>query len=446
MIVPSTAKQTPTITRCRKRAGLKAPASILAAPSLNILTLPYIGHKFLASRRGCDVCVCLKESSAMSRARVHLGYLDGLRGWASLYVVGHHVWQFVVSRPDADRLPRWFTLFTLFKPGSFGVTVFIVLSGYCLALPVARASEPELAGGFSNFVRRRARRILPPYYAALAFALSLVLAYPELQTRTYTEWDLALPPLTFASITSHVFLVHNLVQALQWSLNPPLWSVALEWQIYFVFALLLVPLWRRRGLAPAVLVALVLGVVPLVFGGNFAHPWFLGSFGLGMGAAALGFAARYRALGLVERWPWGRIAIALSILPLAALMLNRRWPLPDVLAELGLSGAVAAMLVRSTRAVEENRHSRLLRALEHPWSARLGAFSYSLYLVHYPMLAVMALPLRRLEQPLMAFACLMLLGVPVMLTLSFAFHWVFERPFLSTEVRRAAAPAHETRT
>jgi peptidoglycan/LPS O-acetylase OafA/YrhL len=380
----------------------------------------------------------------MSRPRLHLGYLDGLRGLAALYVVFHHAWQFAVSRPDAAQLPRWFTIFTLFKPGSYGVTVFIVLSGYCLALPVARAADPQLNGGLTRFLTQRARRILPPYYAAVALSIALLLVNPTLREPTGTKWDIALPALTPASIASHVALFHNLVEPWQWKLNPPLWSVALEWQIYFLFALLFVPVWRRSGIVTAVSFALILGVAPLAWGGGFAHPWFIGSFALGMMAAAVGFSARFDPEG-VRRVPWGIVAMALCVPAAAAVLLSRRSPIPDVLAELSLSVAVAAFLIRSTRSVENQARRSLLWILENPYSVKLGSFSYSLYLVHYPMLALLAVLLRPVPNALRAFGCLTLLGVPLMLVFSYAFHCVFERPFMSPVAWPASDRLHEIR-
>jgi peptidoglycan/LPS O-acetylase OafA/YrhL len=381
----------------------------------------------------------------MSRPRVHLGYLDGLRAVAALYVVFHHAWQFVVSRPDAVRLPRWFTIFTLLKPGSYGVTVFIVLSGYCLALPVARAAEPQLNGGLADFLKRRARRILPPYFATVTLSIAFLLVNPTLREPTGTQWDTALPALTLTSIASHLALLHNLVESWQWKLNPPLWSVALEWQIYFLFALLIVPLWRRVGLWATLGFALVLGVTPLAWGGGFAHPWFIGSFALGMAAAAVGFSTRFDPEGAVRRVPWGIVAIALCVPPAAAVLLNRRWPIPDVLAELSLSIAVAAFLIRSTRFVENQAGRSVLWALENPCSVKLGSFSYSLYLVHYPLLALLAVLLRPVASALSAFAWLTLLGVPLMLAFSYVFHCVFERPFMSAVARPASDRVHEIR-
>ena len=46
-------------------------------------------------------------------------------------------------------------------------------------------------GGARSFFRRRARRLLPPYYAS--FGLSLLLIWTVIGTRTGTHWDISVP-------------------------------------------------------------------------------------------------------------------------------------------------------------------------------------------------------------------------------------------------------------
>src|SRR5665213_1519018 len=68
----------------------------------------------------------------------------------------------------------------------------------------------------------------------------------------------------------------------------PMWSIALECQIYVVFALLLVPVWRRFGPWAQLAVALAIGLAPqLLFRGALAYtaPWLLGLFAMGVVAA-----------------------------------------------------------------------------------------------------------------------------------------------------------------
>ncbi len=68
-------------------------------------------------------------------------------------------------------LPFWADYATFWLSwGQVAVDVFIVLSGYCLMLPVARAGG-ALRGGPVGYMKRRARRILPPMLASLGVAM-----------------------------------------------------------------------------------------------------------------------------------------------------------------------------------------------------------------------------------------------------------------------------------
>jgi peptidoglycan/LPS O-acetylase OafA/YrhL len=98
-----------------------------------------------------------------TKKRLHLPYLDGLRGLASLYIVLVHI------EPSIEgQLPILWLLFgETMKYGAFSVVIFIVLSGYVLMLPVARSENGQLSGSFMNYIKKRSRRILPPYYIIL---------------------------------------------------------------------------------------------------------------------------------------------------------------------------------------------------------------------------------------------------------------------------------------
>jgi len=90
-----------------------------------------------------------------------LAGLDGVRGLAALFVVVNHVFLRAFPGYPVDRAPFWAAWFIY---GRFAVVVFIVLSGFSLALSPAR--QGWRLDGVSRFARRRARRILPPYWAA----------------------------------------------------------------------------------------------------------------------------------------------------------------------------------------------------------------------------------------------------------------------------------------
>jgi len=366
--------------------------------------------------------------------RVHVAYLDGIRGWAATFVAIHHIWQFIAMRPQVEPPPRWFTVMTVFKYGQYAVVVFIVLSGYCLMLPVARSTGSELAGGVLGFVKRRARRILVPYYAALALSVLLVALVP----RAAEPGD---PTFSPSNLLAHVLLVHNWFNEFKWSIDPPTWTVAIEWQIYFVFALGLLPLWRRFGPAVSVGVAFVVGLLPMFAGYQFASPWFLGLFALGMLAATINFrpGADY---GPSQPAGWEKLAIAFALVVTAltaAKIPELASPHPLIDTMLGL--ATASFLIASTRRLQlGQRPSLVARIFEHPISMQLGVFSYSIYLVHCPVLRALHIPLADSDlKPVPLFAAQVFVALPVALAVSYAFHRIFERPFMTVSASQLSS-------
>lgn len=98
-----------------------------------------------------------------SEKRLRLHYLDGLRGLAALYVVLVHV-----EPSMGGQLPVWIELFVkTLGYGRVSVVIFIVLSGYVLMMPVVRSQSGNLSGSLIDYIKRRSRRILPPFYGSL---------------------------------------------------------------------------------------------------------------------------------------------------------------------------------------------------------------------------------------------------------------------------------------
>src|SRR4051794_4018005 len=98
------------------------------------------------------------------RGRVE--WLDGVRGCAAVYVMLHHIWLAAYPHFPVNSGP-WYLGWLLY--GHLGVAVFIVVSGFSLTLQPTRHGM-RLPGGARGFGRRRAWRILPAYWAALAYS------------------------------------------------------------------------------------------------------------------------------------------------------------------------------------------------------------------------------------------------------------------------------------
>ena len=342
--------------------------------------------------------------------------LDGIRGLAALFVVLHHVW--LMSFPGFPRNtgPAWLG-FLLY--GHFAVVVFITLSGFSLGISPARKGWD--LGGKKRFAQRRAWRILPPYWAALAFSIIIT-------------WWSGVPEPTSAmpngkSVVVYGFLVQDIFAAPV--PNGALWSIAVEAQLYLVFPLLVLFM-RRYGwwavlataTVPTVAVGLLAPHVSVVAKLMRLTPQFAPLFALGLVAAGVVSAPeRIRRLPL----QWLALLAALPVLVLI-LVKGSAWTVAhffwiDILSGPAIALTLAAVAARRATALGWLLGTRPVRGL--------GRFSYSLYLVHAPIVVIIATKFvaPHLAPGLPAFWVTLAVAVPVCLVFAHLFATVFEIPF-----------------
>lgn len=358
-----------------------------------------------------------------------LAFVDGLRALSALWVIAYDVWRF-----NRDPDLGWLT--PLFQSGHLGVEVFMVLSGFCLFYPIAeRRLKP---GHWREYFVRRARRILPPYYAAIAYAIAL----PFLVAPLFMLLGLAFTPDGVPSawqMLTHVTLIHNLFPSTQAGINPSFWSLSLEAQFYAVFPLLALLILRFRwGGVMAVLAFCLLfrfmawqvvgpmqeAVSRMALGSIFGR---LSIFSAGMVAAWLVRNAwRPQLSGLAER---------LSVLAVPALVATGfywyfhpigAWPLSDLC--MGL--AIGALIVRTAGA---------RTWLAAPWLVAIGEMSYSFYLINRPTCFYVNYAVTRLVPGDAAVhtGVTLVVGGALSLLVAAAFYRWIERPFM---VKRSKEP------
>jgi peptidoglycan/LPS O-acetylase OafA/YrhL len=304
--------------------------------------------------------------------------------------------------------------------GSWGVCIFFVLSGFCIHLPQARhmRSDSNFRVDWPEFYRRRARRLLPPHYAALVIAIAVG---SRMQTALIGR-------PTSANVVAHVLMIHPLVSAAMFSsINGVFWSVAIEVHFYIVYPLyLILRKYLGSGLVPIVLVAMGLtiygagrtllhGDAQFVVMHCFLVSWW--QWGLGVLLADIYVSGSSR---LARAFLFRRSAIlwlALSLLPAwwdpTFLGLHLRyWALPFLC--FGLLGAACTA-----------DHSWLKgRALPF-----LGTASYSIYLMHPIGLALAIFLLDR--SPTSSILGRLVLDLTASILVSLAFFFAVERFFLS---------------
>jgi peptidoglycan/LPS O-acetylase OafA/YrhL len=372
-------------------------------------------------------------NTTRAQSSQHFAAVDGLRGIACLAVVAHHCylhcgryqWPIVQVAGRTTALSR-----ALFF-GNVGVELFFVVSGFCLAYPLCSRSDAE---SWQRWFLKRAYRILPPYYAsALLFWGMIVL----LREHPFSVLGMHSPPEGAVSIRG-VFVCLTLLNVY---FNPSYWTLILEARWYLLFPLLMA-LWRRAGTA-VLLVTCVLACAVALWLTRVSSRFVLvtGNVLLYLPIFASGMlVARWTATQRTPRWllrsaPWGLLSSVLLI-AVAAPSDGSPGLVPRVIPY-GLFAFFAL-----TSALNSPRLSACART---PAFVGVGAFSYSLYLVHEPIVHLAYEMFKQLQltprTELLVYECGVL---PVCVGLGYVFYRLVERPLVNRGrlvFKRPAVPA-----
>jgi peptidoglycan/LPS O-acetylase OafA/YrhL len=333
-----------------------------------------------------------------------------------MYVVLHHAWIRVWPAYPSNDGPTWLGWL---MPGQLGVVAFIVVSGYSLSVRPARHGG-RLPEGKSGFARRRAWRIIPPYWAALV--LSTLVVNLVLSQRTGVTVDLR-------SFLVNAFLVQDVFG--NTTPNGAFWSIAIEAQIYLIFPLMLWAVRRWSVVLVTVTVALAVCAAHVLAAGLPAlrkiddlTPQLFACFALGVAAAMSRSGTKDS--DRRPRWPAAVVAVATLAYSwwIGTVAMYSQFFWVDIAV-----GAATALLFWSL----STWAARIGGFLAWRPLRLLGQFSYSIYLIHAPILGIVYLfvvsPLK--VPPLSAFLLTLGFGVPAALGFAYGFFWLFERPFLT---------------
>jgi peptidoglycan/LPS O-acetylase OafA/YrhL len=318
--------------------------------------------------------------------------LDAWRGLACLMVVVHHAgyaldWSEVTGGGAGSWL-RWLAVYALCRM-KYGVSLFFVISGYCIAASADAARRRGAPPG--AFLAKRFWRIYPPYWAAL---LGFVLVTSALDAAGLDRLHRGDRVLVLDSPRELVPLhwLGNVTLTETWRphvLGPQrnvytavAWSLCFEEQFYLICFLALVFAPRRTAAALAGLTAAIaaLRVGAWAYGGL---PRLRGTFPLLWHEFAVGLAVYYR-LNLA-RGRLGRALVDAGLIALLAAALVTRGRGTATAAGFGL---VLIALRRWDDLSETLAWLGPLRAC--------GRRCYSIYLVHLPVCVVGALAMMEL--------------------------------------------------
>jgi peptidoglycan/LPS O-acetylase OafA/YrhL len=367
-----------------------------------------IGHK-----SGIDLL--LGKLSRRTSSGRYIPEIDGLRFVAIGLVLLYHSGAVIgVTRGDpwippfGDALAHHGTWLTSFLgPGWFGVELFFVISGFILALPfAAHALAGERKVSLRAYFLRRLTRLEPPYLIALT--LFFVVAGGGFVLLPHYAAGLGYQHGT-------AFGAYN-------PINGAFWSLEIEVQFYLLvpaLALLFrIPEARNRRMAMVALALIVMAVNTALVNDDprmaLTVTNFLQYFLAGFLLADIYVSEWRQSPSVHRRWDLASIVgwpvLLLGASARQAAIVSLAWPGLVVLLY------CAAFRGPATRKVLSNR-----------WLITIGGMCYSIYLLHYPLMILLARVTAGLGN------AQLLLFVPACVLAGAIFFAVIERPCMQRD-------------
>ncbi|WP_187345278.1 acyltransferase family protein [Cystobacter ferrugineus] len=325
-----------------------------------------------------------EDSSQAISAPRRIKSIDVLRGVAVLMVLLNHLEPVTVPGLPEPSGPWGFVYWKVKQFGWTGVDLFFVLSGFLISGLLFSELRKHNTLDCVSFWLRRGFKIWPSYLVLL-LVLGVTGATGYIQGST---WDTKL-----TSLLAHLLFFQNYLDK---NPNGPTWSLAVEEHFYLILPVLLLGLtvWTRRrsddwgrwmgrvtwvfltGCLAARLARVATGLRP----DDFMQTHFrLDSLMVGVYCQYLWL---YRRSTVDKLLAWPKASLCLSLLLLSpALVLSRGQAAMFTFGFLGLSVAYAILLFLLVGGV----FSRLERTFPATCLARIGTWSYNIYLWHFFM-------------------------------------------------------------
>lgn len=363
----------------------------------------------------------MSESLPVSDARLNSGgsrfeFLDPLRGIAAILVVLQHLGVVTV--------------------GYFAVLAFFVISGYC----IAASAETGIRNGMSfwTYMKRRIRRIYPPYLASIVFFVGTRVVKGYLSgdygqiMRPLHVWVQNITLTQWVSLTDnesgYPYGSDSLFVAAYWSLN-------YEEQFYLVVGLAMAAgisfgtSLRNLLLGLTLFTMVLMSILPQLCVGFFFDYWPI--FGVGVAAYYRMTAPRTSRLKVLL----DTLLVALLAVCVCMLVWGVR---PDparrfIWEDLLVASSIAALLI-FIRPFDRKLIGTLpMRVLKF-----IGTISFSLYLVHQFNITAAATFANMFIAPDVWRAGNVVLQLLVHVVVATVFWRLFERPFLNSPPKAVA--------
>jgi peptidoglycan/LPS O-acetylase OafA/YrhL len=295
--------------------------------------------------------------------------IDGLKALAAQTIVIHHLVSYgpmaEAAGVAAPGMVAWFGYY-----GRWAVQVFLVLAGY-LTVQTLCARETSLSHPWSLIAKRYVRLVWP-------FGVAVTLAVIAAEIARFWTEDPMLPETAgLMQYLSHWLLLHGVLG--HESLSTGVWYVAIDFQLFVLTVLLL---WSSQALRWPGWAPLLIGVLTMASlvwirtwsdWDNWA-PYFYNAYGVGL---LMGWLTRRQH----EALPWVRVAL-LGVLGVLVwqLVVTLNGRLAVILAVAVLLWVASFPVVRVLPNCFGGLKPLLASTINY-----LGATSFALFLVHFPV-------------------------------------------------------------
>lgn len=334
--------------------------------------------------------------SERDRPGSRIAYLDSIRGIAALGVVAYHCWLAadvrqrlgLIGPPHSAASLALEGMAKFFEAGRAAVMLFFVLSGFVLARSLARSGT-----SYAGYAIKRVLRIYPAFLVVVLVSYALHVGLGPRPHATSVLMDRVFEPDVSPAGLVKTLALWGTSDSV--NLDLVVWSLVHEMRISLIFPLILwtVQNGGRRSLAAWSVLSLgcTLGLYAMTGQAAFGFTeatlaetllvtgYFVVFFACGAYLAIQADRAARLTAGLKPPIQWALIVLSVFIFLKAD---HGASTLGTCLVDYA-HGAAAVAIIALALGV-----ARLERALSHRTLIWLGRISYSLYLVHLPILYV----------------------------------------------------------
>jgi peptidoglycan/LPS O-acetylase OafA/YrhL len=320
-----------------------------------------------------------------SSGSAHLDLIRAVAAWAVMW--GHLRGLFFVDFPETPQHSAWLgAIYFLTGFGHQAVMVFFVLSGFFISSAIFKRHATQ-TWSWSEYAIDRATRL----YVVLVPGLLFGALWDTVGSRTFAETGLYAHPLVnlgyavardglnVRDFLGNLFFLQTIV-CRTFGSNAPLWSLANEFWYYVLFPLSLaagLAAARRRWGSAIPLALLTLGVAAFVGRGILIE------FLIWLAGCALAIA--YLRLKVTSKaWLVCYLLMSFGMLVVSLTAVRTGYPKRDLGNDFIVGGTFALFLFGVLQVGLRNPHLRYAQFTH--WCA---GFSYSLYVLHFPLLLLL---------------------------------------------------------